>query len=405
MAASASTPGKTGTTAAKAPVTARALFSILGRNQGPELFYRLPFNPLDATPIPKNINLTRPMERLHVVWRGHVSITGANYTSVAAEAPVTIVQNIKLNGQHAVFNALAPINMTGATIFALSRITKQRGCALYINGVLQPPPGVPYGQVGSTFGNIGEYDIEIHYDIPLGPIAPAPVKINGIPFYYYQNDWGNTLELTIQQGDQTSFGIPAGGTDVTFSAFGSDSGLPQIYVFTNYEILGPLQNTIQSAVIVRNEQGLIAGVLGAASAGNTRIALLQHQKTINIVIKTGTLQTPSSPGVSVFATLSDAMLDQTQVIVDNKPVRNVFSNFSEKEYIGYAFDTFLPQGYLNYSFIDSMSPLTAYRGDKLPGGSSFEIDSAIISTPDNPTGNIMQEQIFGDPRGGATPSS
>ncbi len=80
---------------AKKPLTPRALFSILGRNQGPELFYRLPFNPLDATPIPKNINLTRPMERLHIVWRGHVSITGANYLAVAAEAPATIIQNVK----------------------------------------------------------------------------------------------------------------------------------------------------------------------------------------------------------------------------------------------------------------------------------------------------------------------
>ena len=67
--------------------TARDLASILGRNQGPELFFQQPFTALTAPIIPKNFNVNRPCERIHIVWRGSVVIAGANYSAVAAEAP------------------------------------------------------------------------------------------------------------------------------------------------------------------------------------------------------------------------------------------------------------------------------------------------------------------------------
>jgi len=102
----------------------------------------------------------------------------------------------------------------------------------------------------------------------------------------------------------------------------------------------------------------------------------------------------------VYSTLSDQIFQQTQVIVDNKPVRNNFLNAAYKEYAGYSFDARLPQGYLPFSFIDSMNPLTAYPADQLAGGSVFELDSQVLTGAGTNFAEIIQEQYLGVPGAG-----
>jgi hypothetical protein len=303
--------------------TPRDLASILGRNQGPELFFQQPFTAGQSPIIPKNLNVNRPLERLHIVFRGRVVISGANYTAVAAEAPQTILARVRLTGQHKRYGSLTPIDVSGATLFALPSLTRHvRGSSLYINGVRQPFLNVPLSQAPSTFGNTGTYDLEIHYNIPVGPLLPEGSKISTIPFHYMNADWGDTLQLQLFFGDQTSFGTPAGGTVVAFSAFGSGAGSPLVTIETNYEILGPLSTQIATAVLVRSEQLQVAPLASNATA--VRIQLLQKQKTTNVFFKTGTLLTGSGPGVSVFGSLSDNVLDFTQMVVDNKPIKKNF---------------------------------------------------------------------------------
>lgn len=373
------------------------LAAILGRNQGPELFFQQPFVALSAPIIPKPINVNRPLERIHMVFKGTVTIAGANYTTVAAEAPQTIISRVRLTGQHNKYGQLTPIDVSGATLFALTRLTRPRGSSLYINGVRQPELNVPLAQSPATFGNIGTYALEIHYDIPLGPILPAASKISTIPYHFMNANWGDTLQLQVFFGDQTSFGTPAGGTTVTFS---NDSMLT---IETNYEILGPLATQVATAVVVRSEQLQQAPL--AANGNSIRLQLLQKQKTTNVFFKTGTLLTGTSGGVSVFASMSDAVLDMTQMIVDNKPIHNNFNNFALKEYSGYVFETVLPGGYNNFTFEDSQTPLTYYRGDLLAGGSTFELDSNVIGGGSNVAAQILQEQVIGDPTGSSGSSS
>lgn len=378
-------------------LSARDLASLLGRNQGPEFFFQQPFTALAAPIIPKNINLQRPMERIHLVWRGRVVIGVANYTTVAAEAPQTILQRARLTGTHRKFGSLTPIDISGATMFAYARVWRVRGSSLFINTARQPELTIPLAQIGTVFGNTGTYDLEIHYVMPLGPIFPAgPQKISTIPYFYYPEDWGNTLQLQVFFGDQTSFGTPGGTTTVTFSAFGSGTGSPVLNIYTNYEILGQLSKSISSAVVIRSEQNVISGSLGQV-ANNVRLALLQKQKTLNLLLKTGVLLTGTSGGVSVFASLSDTLIDFTQIVVDNKPVRNNFNNFAQKEYAGFAFDSVTPQGYMNFPFDDAMNPLTYYRGDLLGGGSTFELDTNVLSAAANQSGTFIQEQVLGEP--------
>lgn len=388
--------------ASAAGFSRRAVGSLLGRYQAPELFFQQPFSTLTSPVIPRNINLTRPLESLKLVWKGRVVIGVANFTAVGPEAPQTIIQRIRLTGTHRTYNQLAPIDISGATAFAWARIYQQRGSSLLIGGAAaqtrEPELSMPIGLAGATFGNTGTYDLEIHYHIPLGPMLAPHGRIPTIPFMYFPQDWADTLQLQLFFGDQTSFGTPGGTTTTTFSAFGSGAGSPTVTILANYCILGPLANSVQGAVVVRNET-VIAGGPVAAVANAQRLTLLQKQKTTNILVKSGTLFTGQSAGVSTFATLTDAMLERTIVSLDNKPVRNNQMNAAFKEYSGMMFNTILPQGYLLIPFIESQNPLTYYRGDQVPGGSTFELDSDCLTANANQAIAIVQEQVFGTPRG------
>lgn len=382
-----------------AALTPRDLASILGRNQGPEKFFDQPFAALTAPMIPKNLNLARPCERIHLVWRGRVTIGVANYAAVAAEAPQTILQSVRITGTHRRYGSLIPVDITGAWAFALSRLTRERGCSLYINGVRQPELNVPLAQVGATFGNVGAYDLEIHYDIPVGPILPPNSKLAVIPFMWTAPDWADTMQIQPFFGDATSFGTPGVGTTVAFSAFGGAGGVPTLSIFQNYEILGPLANAIAPAIVIRSSRGV--GAPAQTTNNAVRLTLLQKQRTTNIFFKAGQLLAGSSAGVSVFGAMDDALLDFTQPIVDNKPIRNNQSNLASKEYLGYAFATVIPGGYNGFTFDDSMNPLTFYRGDQIPGGSTFELDANVLKTNVLGQVEVLQEQVIGDPQGGS----
>ena len=386
------------------PYSQQQLAQIIGRNQGPEFFFAQTVTNLTSPILPKNLNLTRPLERLHMILKMRVVIAGHNYDTVSAEAPQNFLQRLRITGTHQQFGALVPVDLTGASIFTLLGYFRNYPSSCYINGVLQPKPGVPYAQVASTFGNIGTYDIEIHYVLPVGPIVGVSNKNSAVPYMWQPADWQDTIQLQPYFGDATSFGTPDASTTVTFSAFGSGSGSPTMYFFTNYEILGPLANQISAAVVIRSSQ-FITNPLSAVTSTPVQLINLQKQKTTNIIAKTGVLLTGTSGGVTVFASFADNILEQTQPVVDNKPIRNNFLNSAQREYIGRAFDTNLPQGILIFSFIDSQNPLTFYRGDKVPGGSTFALNSQILNSPSNVAAEIIQEQVYGNPRAGTSGSA
>jgi hypothetical protein len=384
-------------------LTTRQVASLLGRNQGPEFFFQQPWTTLNNVVIPKSVNLNRPLERVHMVWQGRIAQTVANMSPVLPESIQNLIQTFKLTGTHAAFKAITPINLTGADVFAWPKLFKPRGSSTYVNAGrcdnLDIPAGFPAGTgfLGTTGGS--PYDTEIHYDIPLTPVLPVAAKVSLVPFLYQQKDWGDTLQIFLTFADATALGT--GGT-TTFTGFGSGAGTPQLFLFTNYEILGALAESISSAVVIRNTQNVPQSQITSAASTLQRLQLLQKQKTTNILVKSGTLQAGTSAGVSVYATLSDLIFQQTQIIVDNKPIRNNFLNAAYKEYAGYSFDARLPQGYLPFSFLDSMNPLTAYPADQLAGGSVFELDSQVLTGGASNFAEIIQEMYLGVPGAGAS---
>lgn len=371
--------------------------AYLGRNQGPELFYTDNFGALAQSVIPKTLSMNRPLEALILKWSGRIDIAGANYTAAAAESPATILQRIRVTGTYK-GSALTPIDLTGATAFAWPRLFGRSGSSLYINGVRQADPGDPYAQTLANFGNIGTYDVIIYYVIPTWPmVAVGQRSVNITPFCWQPRDWNDTLQVQLNYGDETSFGTPAGGTVVTFSAFGSAAGTPQVEIFTRYLILGPERAGFRSAAVVRNEQSVTQGVTGLAN--NLRLSVLQKQKTSNVLVKTGTVLAGTSAGVNVYSALDDAMIDVTQIMVDNRPVRNNQDDITSRESMMQQFGTILPEGYLPFSFIDSQTPRTAFRADLdtvVAPGAQFELVTNIISANAQNQANIVQEQIWAD---------
>jgi hypothetical protein len=400
MATASQRNGSTNAAASTAKLTPGHVSRLIGRNQGPEFFFQQAWTPLQTVQIPKNVNLNRPLERLTIRWEGRITIAGADMTTVFPEALQSLIQQIQLQGQHKVYGALVPLQLTGADIFAWPSLFKTRGCRILINGVSINPMGIPNGVPLATFGVIGTYDIKIFWDIPLVPVLPVAAKLNAVPFLYMQSDWGDTLNLQLTMGDATSLGTLGVGGSVTFSAFGSGAGNAQFFVYTNYEILGALADKLTTAVTIRAIQQVPQGNITAASANLVKLAQLQKYKTLNAVLKSGLLAAGTSPGVQVYSALSDNIFEQTQIRVDNKSIRNNLSNATYKEYLAYAFDAISqPEGYLPMTFVDSLNPRTAFDGDLVSGGSSFEVDSQIIAANAANYAEVIQEYFQGVPSG------
>lgn len=351
---------------------------------------------------PGPLNLTRPVESLTILVSMRVAVT-VNPMTVAPEAPQNFVQLIQLQGNHKDFGGITPIQISGATAYAWGRMFQlETGGGEYLiskaGGALTraAQPGRPF--TSAFDGTVATHDMLVMYHVPFGPsIMPSPMKYKQATNFLLQPlDWGNTLNLKITLGDASSLGdATTPVSTVTFSGFGG-TGNPSISVFANYSLLGEFQNKMQrSGVVVRNEQQL------PSQTGLATAVLLQqmaHQITSTVLLKTGRIQTTGlNANIDTLATLSDLQTENTQIVVDNKPLRNNLSNMMEKSYHERMFNTVVPEGYFPLTFVDGGTSLLAYRGDKLPGGSQFNLNSNIITANAAQRQRLVQEYILGGP--------
>lgn len=383
--------------------------SMIGRDQGPEQFYTQ-----DVTfggtaggsvvvNVPRTLTLNRPLKDIMIVLRGRLVIGAYDYTSVSPEHLTNLLGQIQLTGIHRVYGNLVPIRMSGATAFQWNNLFggSRWDSRLIVNGALAAPAGSPFTfnttAAGSALifsGAQGTYDFEVYYKIPLGLVFPASSgdPQRDVSFLYTPQDWADSLQLQLTLGDRTSIGVPQASTTTTWTAFGSASGSPSLGIHLNYSILGPFANGLKPGVVIRTEQTFSSFT---ALVAQTRLSLLQKQITTNLLVKSGLTQAgATSP---IFSALSDVQLGSTKIMVDNKPIRNNMDNGVQKAWGSMNFDTVWPQGYLPFSFVDSQNPLTAYRGDGLQGGSTFEVDTDILTASASNLQTLVQEMVYGGP--------
>jgi hypothetical protein len=371
--------------------------SLLGRNQGPEL---LSTNSIDLTNgqtiTPNPLNVRRPLSDLLIRVRFRVAVAAANYTDVGAESPQNILQRIILTGTHPGYGAQTLINMTGATAFVYPRLFNQTGGTLLINDVLASNPSQPVtgAFLGSTAGS--PYDIELTYHVPLVPFMGIGQNLKRqAAAFMLGPEWGDSLQLSLQFGDKSALGDPTGAT-VTMSGYGG-TGNPSVEVHGVYGLLGDLKDTFQnrSGICMRNESILTSFT---ALATQTRLQQLQKRPTSNILVKTGLVETGGqSAGVFTFDSLSDRMLDATQVIFDTKAIRPQTANLVAKSWLARQFGNNAPAGYYLISFVDSSNPMTTLRADKFGAGVQFDLQTNVISASADNRIAVCQETIIGGP--------
>lgn len=311
----------------EARIRARMRDEQLGRFQGPELFHTdtsaATFAAVRNLLVPRPVNLARPLEFFEIVVRTRLVIGTADYTAGIPEAPQTLVERIRISGNHKRWGNVTPINISGANAFAWMRVFQTVGNDLMIGTTRSADPGSPFVQTtGLTTGVQATYDVELHYLIPVAPVlgVSQSAKLQSLSFLWRPEDWiDNSIQMEVTLGDRTSLGTPAGGTTTTWTAYGSASGNPSVEFYVGYAQMGRWQNVGRSGLVIRNDYTVNPAL--AAVAGAQTLINLQKQITTNVVIKSGIALTGTSAGVNVFASLSDLQLDQTGIIVvDRKSV-------------------------------------------------------------------------------------
>lgn len=382
--------------------TARQLNSTLGRTSGFEQFFTqsVALTAPQSIIVPRPVNLNRPVESIEIRLQFRHVISVANKSLPLAESPVTWLDRVRFSGQHRAFGGQTPIDLRGATAFNWLRCFGVKGNDAYISGagaapIRQADAGQPLAQTLATYGNIGTYDIDLSYVIPVGPVMGMAARVRStVPFLWKQQDWADSMQLRVDLGDPTACGTVNGSTDV-LTAYQSGAGQPLLSVNLNYAQLGPLDNPRnpgESNLIIKNEVPILS--LTAATAAQVLIQNLQKRKTTNIIIKTGLIATQTAGLGPNFLSMDDLLLDATQMLVDTKAIRNNSKNVSQKSHVGRMFETIIPQGYFPITFVDSTSPLTSFPGDTVGGGAQFQLTSQVLKSNAGNIVSVIQEQIL-----------
>ena len=377
---------------------ARDLRRYTGRFTGPQQFDNFNFTALASRIIPKPMPLAQPLSHIMIEWKGRVVIATANFTSVDPESVLNIIQNVQWTGTHATLSNQTPWNGPFATLFKLMKLYGIKGNDVYINTVRLTDDTLSNGIPTATFGNTGTYDIDIICTVPVYPFGVGDAQ--SMLYCYNEQAWGQTLNMRYTLGDATAFGVPGTAT-TTFTAFGSGSGSPSINVSLVYASLGPLAGRIGQAVCIRNWQA-INSVL-QSNTSTIRLALLQNQRTLDVVVKTGTLGSGRTAGIYTLSALSDTIMEQTLLRKNNTQIRNLYNNSTTKSFYGWRMMTVQPIGYLGLFFDDGYSEtnsFAAYEGDNpaiLPSGAQFDVASQIVGAAGTNTGEVVQEYLIGHP--------
>ena len=408
-------------------VSVKQIKSYSMRTTGPQQFYTVPFSTLTQFVVPKNIPLVQPLAYIHITWEGRIVFAAGSSTATPLpEAPQSILQLIKWTGTASGPNMpgqVTPFQMDGPTAFALNKIMGVRPNLIsianstlsYTGEVYYDPleltgPTGAYGgtvsqggigfaqaQLGNVTGTARNIDVRIFWTLPVFPFQVSDDQ--ALQFLYNPNTWGQTLQMYLNFGDASAlYGTVA--TPPTFTAYGSASGSPSVYINLTYASLGPLANSIRQAVHVMNAYNINSTL--AATGNLVRLQLLQNQRTLNVIKKIGVAATGLSAGVAAFASLAlpGVQTQQTILRVNNNPIRNLQLDEVSREFYGYRFDTELPPGYENYSFVDgnpNVNSYAAFKGDRLQGSAQFDIAANIQSAPANAAGIIVQDMIYGEP--------
>jgi hypothetical protein len=188
-------------------------------------------------------------------------------------------------------------------------------------------------------------------------------------------------------------GTGAAGTTFVFTAYGSGAGNPTLDVYSLPIIMGnDLKDQLLPGVLSRVSTPINVIL---QSAGNAVTLLnMQKQPTTRVFIKNGVGTAPPT-----FSTLLDTNITSLGILLGaNRNVRNVVDTFAHKALAYDDYQRKLIQGYVDLDFMDSGDPDSAYPGQDIGDGSTFQLTANVAGVA-NAQGIIVQEQTLHTPTG------
>lgn len=373
--------------------------------------------------ITQAIDLSLPIRGLRFILKGRIVVGTAAFTSVNPEGLLNLLSSIVIQGTNARQQGnLTLWNIDLATAWVVQRIMGPTGAAFFLvtppaGGALTevPTPTTPFpsGAVASNpyfQGSTGTYDFIIGIDFPFHPhqsnsYGRQPLSI---PQYLVRNEeWKDSLQILVtgatQAGNSTgSLGVAAATTTVTYTAFGSGSGTPTLDVYSLPVLMGlPLKDQILPGVISR----VATPITSLVQSAGTNVALVNYQKqpTPRQFFKFGT-----GTVVPAFATLIDTVVNGPQatgpntlgiLLGGNRNVRNKVDIMAHKMQFPDVYLREPVQGYNIFDFMDQGNPDSAFPGQDVGDGATFQLVADVQGTTANGLALVVQEQVLHQPTG------
>lgn len=313
---------------------------------------------------------------------------GATITGIMqAEGPQNFIQRIRIVGTHKRFGTRELVNLRGSTLYELEKkYTFGNFMPLVTDTTAFPATGV--ATVATT-----TYGANFNLYVPFVPRGLP--KLQQMLFLVRNDEWA-TFDLYVTFGDATSIAKFAAGQVVTFTDFGSGAGTPRVRVSVIRSILGEARGLIQPAIMRRQFLPLTT-VLTSASA--TDIALQDLDvgfKVLSYLVKTGTLDTTTTGGVTSYATLADSIVTRCKIKLDNVTIKDAISPLQARSYSASEFGAPLDTGYFPLEFLEGHDINTCFRGDMLNRSNKLQLAGDVTSAA-NQNGEVVEELIEGEP--------
>lgn len=356
----------------------------------------------------QQVDLSLPLRAFRFNFRGRAVIGTAGVATPSPEGFLNLISNLTISGTNARQKGNVTLwSLDLATAYGILHTTSTVRAATYtINSgtgdTQTTQPSYPWPADNNPTGTTGTYDFRIVITLPLHPFASQYFgnHPHWVPAYLMRNEeWKDSVLIsgtfpTVAGGAVAGpFGTGAAGTTITMSAYGSGSGTPVIDVYSMPIIMGlDLKDGVLPGVMTRT-QVAINTVLQSAGT-NINILNLQKQPTTRIFIKSGAGTVPP-----IFASVNETNITALGIqLAANRNVRNVVDIFAHKDLETDTYTRNLIQGYNLFDFIESGNPDSAYPGQDIGDGATFQLIANVAGLA-NAQGIIVQEQTLHTPTG------
>lgn len=347
----------------------------------------------------QQLDLSLPIRGLRLVVKGRLVVGTAAFTTTFPESFLGTISNIQVFGTNSRQRGNATLyNIDLATLWMIQHHFDFREAQFDIStgGGAATEVAVPDTPMPTFLTlNTGTYDYRIVVDLPFYPFASGGGVIP--QFLMRQEEWGSSPTIQITWGTQAGnatgcLGVAAATTTCTWSAYGSGAGQPSVDIYSLPMVMGlDLKDGVVPGFLTRIQQQLTS-VLQSAGGASTRLLLLQKQPTTRVFAKFGTSTIPN--GNPAFATLSDTNVTTLGITLGgNRNVRNNVDIFAHKQELVERYPHGPIQGYNCLDFVSSGSPDSAYPGDQVGDGTTFELDGTVAGVA-NGFGIVIQEQML-----------